>query len=119
MVFTLMVSLLGKPVGQGISQVTSSAIHLDNLHAINWSCETGAGDSGSNFVNCLITTAAAVNMSLIKLGHASQNANWDLDVIYCSCSGKCSIGKFFGHASWAFVVRRDSVATTEDELIII
>ena len=69
---------------KGISQLSSSAIqNLDiNSRTINfWSCETGAGDSGSNFAEVVsITTAAAVNMSSDKVGHASQGANWDLDV---------------------------------------
>ena len=51
----------------GISQLSSSAIKdLDiNSRTINfWSCETGAGDSGSNFAEVVsITTASAVNMS--------------------------------------------------------
>ena len=66
----------------GISQLSSSAIKdLDiNSRIINfWSCETGAGDSGTSFAEIVsITTAAAVNMSSDKVGHASQGANWDL-----------------------------------------
>ncbi len=69
---------------KGISQISSSAIqNLDiSSRTINfWSCETGAGDSGSQFAEVVsITTAAAVNMSSNRVGHASQGANWDLDV---------------------------------------
>ena len=68
----------------GISQLSSSAIqNLDiNSRTINfWSCETGAGDSGSHFAEVVsITTATSVNMSSNKVGHASQGANWDLDM---------------------------------------
>ena len=69
---------------KGISQVSSSAIqNLDiNSRTINfWSCETGAGDSGSNFAEIVsVHKRATVNMSSDKVGHASQGANWDLDV---------------------------------------
>ena len=67
----------------GISQLSSSAIqNLDiNSRTINfWSCETGAGDSGSSFAEVVsITTAAAVNMSENKVGHEDHGAVWSLE----------------------------------------
>ena len=69
---------------KGISQLSSSAIqNLDiNSRTINfWSCETGAGDSGSIFVEVVsITTASRVNVSSNKVGHEAQGANWELDI---------------------------------------
>ncbi|MDO7634805.1 MAG: DUF4347 domain-containing protein, partial [Porticoccaceae bacterium] len=52
-----------------------------NLEINFWSCRTGEGEIGMNFLNTVAqTTGATVNASSDLVGHEAQGGSWNLDV---------------------------------------
>ena len=61
--------------------ITIAANHIQNQQINFWSCKTGEGELGMNFINTVAqTTGATVNASTGYVGSSKQGGSWDLDV---------------------------------------
>ena len=75
-------SLGGKVISLSDWEANFKFGHTTNVKQINfWSCRTGSGQVGSNYVTQIANlTGAQVSASSDDVGHASLNASWELNI---------------------------------------
>ena len=67
--------------GETNSLGKSEAAQIQNQQINFWSCKTGEGELGMDFINTVAqTTGATVNASTGYVGSSKRGASWDLDV---------------------------------------